>query len=59
MPRFFPEVSLYDLLTDPLTSIIMARDGVTHDELTNLMRSVARRRGTTERCEPVEPCALG
>lgn len=44
MSRFDREPSLADLLEDPLTSTIMARDGVRRDWLVALLRSVARSR---------------
>lgn len=49
MSRFDREPSLADLLEDPLTSIMMARDGVKHDWLIALLSSIARsRRGLVD-----------
>jgi hypothetical protein len=44
MPRLFREPSLADLLDDPLTSIVMARDGVNRDGLIALLNAVAKSR---------------
>lgn len=54
MPRLFREPSLADLLEDPLTSIIMARDGVNRDGLMALLSSVAK-----SRCGRADDEALG
>jgi len=41
MAQRFIEPSLRDLLDDPLTAIIMARDGVSRTALTELLATVA------------------
>jgi hypothetical protein len=51
MLKNFREASLSELLDDPLTAIMMRRDGVTRDALTALIASVAERRAETDATE--------
>ena len=57
MSKFDREPSLADLLEDPLTSIIMARDGVKRDWLIALLNSVAKRRCAPAAGQPSFPAA--
>lgn len=46
MAKNFTEPSLRDLLNDPLTEVLMARDGVSRAALLDLLRDVAKRIAT-------------
>jgi hypothetical protein len=44
MARHFREPDLHDLLRDPLTEILMARDGISRDAMMSLLTWAAAQR---------------
>jgi hypothetical protein len=53
MQTQFNEPGLADLLRDPLTEILMARDGITRDAMMDLLVLAARHHGIDLLPEPV------
>ena len=47
--REFPELSLEEMLADPIVRAVMAADGVDPAELSELLRSLEGRDSTTRR----------
>jgi hypothetical protein len=48
MPSHFKEPRLVDLLRDPLTEVLMARDGVSRDAMMSLLTWVAARQAAAK-----------
>src|SRR5882672_6890897 len=56
MPSNLEETDLAGLLRDPLTAVLMARDGISHDAMMSLLIWVAAQRADAA---PVSPLARG